>query len=180
MRSRRGTAASPSRGMGGLVWGGVREDGVVQSQTQMHSPCVVPNHQNDYHQRREQCKWSSLMIIVIINMITIVIIRWNVFASALAFLCVVGGLGGPHSMFVCRWQGPAVREWPGRAPTKHQNSKTKTLSSPCSSSYHDDHYKSSSPSISLKLGIGIGDHQLWHIYNIQYIYTYNIYSIYNI
>ena len=54
MRSRRGTAAS--KGMGGLVWGGVREDGVVQSQTQMHSPCVVPNHQNDYHQRREQCK----------------------------------------------------------------------------------------------------------------------------
>ena len=57
------------------------------------------------------------MIIVIINMITIVIIRWNVyFASALAFLCVVGGLGGPHTMFVRRWQGPAGRECPGRAP----------------------------------------------------------------
>ena len=45
------------------------------------------------------------------------------------------------------------------------------------SSYHDDHYKSSSPSISLKLGIGIEDHQLRHIYTIYTIYNIQ-YTIY--
>ena len=110
--------------------------------------------------------------------------------------------GWQRTMFCAQMARSGREGVAGRAPTKHQNSKTKTLSSPCSSSYHDDHYKSSSSSMmiiinhhhrpsawSLGLGLEIVSFDIYiqyiqytiyiYIKYIQYI-QYIKYTIYNI